>query len=409
LASGLQEPDSQLTSGHPLHFQFFTTLCSLFGLAVYLLYLRRATTSLPHTHRWLPTNFRPNFLLSGSSCNAATFCRIFDAYISSFKLPVTPTPQHSVAFSCPNPYFTMPSKSRKSQPPAPHSSRRKPKLRSSPTPAPYLVVDTTLPSSIFSERSLFVTYSPQSRIFRTAFGNDIVIEGTGEVHVRVFASGQPITLRLKECWHVPSSPHHFLSTLSSTLRGNQFIIASRTPRLLFNSKFRITEPNSPKYVPFTREDGFLVLRFKIPVSLAPVPQVNPLLLPIPNTSRHLLPSSKPLAFSSLSFHLSSFLSSPLPSSSPHIFPSYPPPPIPPRPISHPSSITVNKFSPTLLPFNPPPSPSSQHPSSLSSFTSPSQLLFYSPCPLLDLPPPPLITAQHTLLPPLPPGFFELPP
>jgi len=61
-------------------------------------------------------------------------------------------------------------------------------------PAPYLVIDTMLPSSIFSERSLFVTYSPQSRIFHTAFGNDIVIEGTGEVHVQVFASGQPITL-----------------------------------------------------------------------------------------------------------------------------------------------------------------------------------------------------------------------
>jgi len=183
LVSSLQEPNSQLTSGHPLHFQFFTALCSLFSLAVYLLYLCHATTSLLHTHRWLLTNFRPNFLLSGSSCNAVTFCCIFDAYIPSFKPPVTPTPQHSVAFFCPNPYFTMPSKSRKSQPPAPHSSHHKPKLRSSPMPATYLVIDMMLPSSIFSECSLFVTYSPQSRIFHTAFGNDIIIEGTGKVHV----------------------------------------------------------------------------------------------------------------------------------------------------------------------------------------------------------------------------------
>jgi hypothetical protein len=176
----------------------------------------------------------------------------------------------------------MPSKSRKLRPPAPHSSRRKPgskpKLKLSPTPAPYLVIDTTLPSNIFSERSLFVTYSPQNKIYRTAFGNEIVIEGTGEVHVHIFASGQPIFLRMTNCWHVPSSPHHFISTLSGCLRGNQFMIASRTPRMLFSHKYRLSEPNSPKYVPLTREDGFLVLRFKLPAPIASVSQVNPLSL-----------------------------------------------------------------------------------------------------------------------------------
>ncbi|KAF8806094.1 hypothetical protein BYT27DRAFT_7257516 [Phlegmacium glaucopus] len=86
----------------------------------------------------------------------------------------------------------MPSKSRKSQPPAPHPSHHKPnskpKLRSLPSPTLYLVVNTTLPSNIFSEHSLFMTYSPQNKIYHMAFGNKIVIEGTGEVHIHIFAN-----------------------------------------------------------------------------------------------------------------------------------------------------------------------------------------------------------------------------
>jgi len=164
----------------------------------------------------------------------------------------------------------------------PHSSRHKPsskpKLKSSPTPAPYLVIDTTLPSNIFSERLLFVTYSPQNKIYHTAFGNEIVIEGTGEVHIHIFASGQPILLWMTNCWHVPSSPHHFISTLSGCLHGNQFMIALWTPRMLFSYKYCLLEPNSPKYVPLTHEDGFLVLRFKLPAPIASVSQVNPLSL-----------------------------------------------------------------------------------------------------------------------------------
>ena len=176
----------------------------------------------------------------------------------------------------------MPSKSRKLWPPTPCSSHHKPgskpKLKLSPTPTPYLVIDTTLPSNIFSECLLFVTYSPQNKIYYTAFGNEIVIEGTGEVHVHIFTSGQPIFLQMTNCWHIPSSPHHFILTLSSCLHGNQFMIALWTPRMLFSHKYHLSELNSLKYVPLTCEDGFLVLRFKLPAPIASVSQVNPLSL-----------------------------------------------------------------------------------------------------------------------------------
>ena len=163
----------------------------------------------------------------------------------------------------------MPSKARNSRPLTSHSGRRK-----SPNSKPALYF-VTLPTSVISERSMFATYSPGKKTHRTAFSNEFVIEGTGEVHIRVFASGKSITLSIKDCWHVPNSPHNLLSTLSGCLRGNQYIIASRTPRMIFPHKSRILQPNSPKYLPFTREDGFLVLRFQLLAPIAPASQSNP--------------------------------------------------------------------------------------------------------------------------------------
>ena len=91
----------------------------------------------------------------------------------------------------------------------------------------YLVVDTTLPSHIFSDRSFFTTYLPSSKLHRTLFGTDIIIEGIGDVHIRVVASGKSILFCFRDSWHVPSSPHHFpllfncnISWKSSYARGS---------------------------------------------------------------------------------------------------------------------------------------------------------------------------------------------
>ena len=146
---------------------------------------------------------------------------------------------------------------------------------------------------------MFVTYSPVNKTHRTAFGNEFVIEGIGEVHVQVFARGQSITLNIKDCWHVPNSPNNFFSTLSGCLRGNQHVIASQTPRMLFPHKFRILQPNSPKYVPFTRENGFIVLRFQPLAPIAPALQPNP--PPLPQS------------FAGLSFYPPSFIPPSIPS------------------------------------------------------------------------------------------------
>ena len=153
------------------------------------------------------------------------------------------------------------------------SSHRK--LRSPPKkklPPHYLVIDTTLPSHIFSDRSLFKTYTPSRRLHRTVFGTDIIIEGIGDVEVRIVVSGKSILFRLRDSWHVPSSQHHFLSCSKVISLGNQIMIAGRSPQLIFSHKKRLVEPNFPKYMPFKQVDHFIVLEFDIPtqVSLSPL-------------------------------------------------------------------------------------------------------------------------------------------
>jgi hypothetical protein len=79
----------------------------------------------------------------------------------------------------------------------PQASHRKsgtiPKTKPSFSRNPhYLVVDVTLPSHIFSDCSLFTMYVPSGKLHRTVFGTDIVIEGTGNVHLRVVVNGTSI-------------------------------------------------------------------------------------------------------------------------------------------------------------------------------------------------------------------------
>ena len=141
--------------------------------------------------------------------------------------------------------------------------KAKPLVASRPAQS-YLVVDATLPSHIINNCSLFTTYMPGRKVHRTAFGHDIIIEGTRDAHIWVFAAGQYICFRMRNCWHVPSLPHNFLSWTTITSSGHQVMITARTPRIPFPNNRRLAEPRLPKYVPLTKIDGYWVLRFEIP-------------------------------------------------------------------------------------------------------------------------------------------------
>ena len=143
----------------------------------------------------------------------------------------------------------------------------------------FLVLDLSLPSHIISDRSLFTTYTSSRKLHRTIFGNDIIIEGYGDVHIHTFAGTKLILFHLRDCWHVPLSPHHFLSCTRVISQGKQVMLTGRTPRMIYSHKDRLVKPQLPKYVPFTQDGGNFVLKFHIPVemsSIQPTQAVTPL-------------------------------------------------------------------------------------------------------------------------------------
>jgi hypothetical protein len=215
-------------------------------------------------------------------------------------------------------YLDMPPKSLGKSKPISSSSHRKtnsdsesastgkskpPPLTRTTRALQYFVVDTVLPSHVVNDRSLFTTYAPSKRVHRTAFGTEITIEGTGNVEVRVLAGGKTILFTIHDCWHVPSSPHHFLSSLTVTTpsRGHHIMLAGRTPRLLFSQQRRLAKPNLPKYVPFAREGGYFVLKFDVPAQVSNL-KCNPITQTPPSFS---LQASLHHPFAGLSFHKTS--------------------------------------------------------------------------------------------------------
>jgi hypothetical protein len=67
----------------------------------------------------------------------------------------------------------------------------------------YLVVDTTLPSHVFNNRSSFTTYVSARKLYWTVLGTNIIVEGVGDVHICVVVSGKSFLLCFQDSWHVP--------------------------------------------------------------------------------------------------------------------------------------------------------------------------------------------------------------
>jgi hypothetical protein len=199
---------------------------------------------------------------------------------------------------------SLPSSSRSSH----RKSNSPPKKKPAFANPHYLVIDATLPSHVFNDRSLFTTYVSARKLYRTVHGTDLIVEGIGDVHIRVVVSGKSIVFRFRNSWHVPSSPHHFFSCSTVVLSlGHQVMIAGHSPRMIFSHKKRLIEPNFPKYMPFKRVDHFLVLEFEIPtqVSLSQLPastMTQPIAQSVPCLS--LQASSPCLPFAGLTFNQS---------------------------------------------------------------------------------------------------------
>jgi hypothetical protein len=238
--------------------------------------------------------------------------------------PVTPVAFPTVAVP-PSQSAFLPSSS-----PSSHRKTNSPPKKNSKLPFSnpnHLVLDLSLPSHIVNDRSLFTTYTSSRKLHRTVFGNDIIIEGYGDVHIRTFAGKISILFRLRDCWHVPSSPHHFLSCKRVISQGKQVMLAGRTPRMIYSHKDRQAEPHLPKYVPFTQDGGNFVLKFQIPVEVTVSGTIQPTVAPF---SLH-ASSFRPFAGMAVSMAALSLN----PHNEPHSFPSSPlhhipfPQPVPP--------------------------------------------------------------------------------
>jgi hypothetical protein len=152
---------------------------------------------------------------------------------------------------------SLPSSSRSSH----RKSNSPPKTKPAFANPHYLVIDATLPSHVFNDRSLFTTYVSARKLYRTVHGTDFIVEGIGDVHICVVVSGKSIVFRFRNSWHVPSSPHHFFSCSTVVSLGHQVMIAGRSPRMIFSHQKRLIEPNFPKYMPFTRINSLIALKF----------------------------------------------------------------------------------------------------------------------------------------------------
>ena len=53
--------------------------------------------------------------------------------------------------------------------------------------------------------------------------------------------------------------------IATTSIGYQIMITSQSPRLLFLHKYHLSDPNSPKYIPLTKLEGYFILKYEIPV------------------------------------------------------------------------------------------------------------------------------------------------
>ena len=82
------------------------------------------------------------------------------------------------------------------------------------------------------------------------------------------------------------------------------MIASRSPRMIFSHKRRLAEPNLPKYVPFVRVDGLMVLPFDIPAqgSFSLEPESTSTATRSTTQTSLSLPASAVLPFAGLSFN-----------------------------------------------------------------------------------------------------------
>lgn len=100
-----------------------------------------------------------------------------------------------------------------------------------------MIIDSTIPNHIFTERGFFGTYTPSpkgsKKTHKTALGEVIKIKGTGTVWIRVTGSDGvwSRSIVLLNCWHVKALPNNVYSCNYATSTGWEVALNPHSPYL----------------------------------------------------------------------------------------------------------------------------------------------------------------------------------
>ena len=102
-------------------------------------------------------------------------------------------------------------------------------------PSSSMIIDSTTPNHIFTDRAFFGDYTPSStkKFHRTALGEKFKIKGTGTVWIEVTGSDGvwSRSLTLYDCWHVKTFPDNVFSCTYATSTGWEVALNPHNPYL----------------------------------------------------------------------------------------------------------------------------------------------------------------------------------
>ena len=250
------------------------------------------------------------------------------------------------------------------------------------TPVIWLLLDSVLPYHASSQCFLFHNYKAEHRVLMTIY-RDVIVEGTGTLHLRIATLGQHHNVTLHNCLHIPNAPGHGLLSIPHLLDLNYSImLAGHSPHLIVSHMVHHTTPNLLKYFPLSHLENLFFLKA---IFIEALPLTHSILIP---TSSHPPHPHQPLSLSTILSTMSTSLTGPqsqaiaMSSISPFIRLAFSPPPgLTPTPT--PLSLPLPSWPP--VPPQSPIFPSQQPP--LPPWQQPLPHLSLRPPPVPSRPPP----------------------
>ena len=174
------------------------------------------------------------------------------------------------------------------------------------TPVFQLLLNSVLPYHTSSQCFLFHDYKAEHRILKTIY-EDVIVEGTGTLHLRIATLGQHYSVTLHNCLHIPNAPGHGLLSIPHLLDLNYSImLVGRSPCLIVSYMVHHMTPNLLKYFPLSHSENQFFLKA---IFIEALPLTHSMLVP---TSSHPPHPHQPSSSSTILPTMSTSLTGPQP-------------------------------------------------------------------------------------------------